>query len=147
MRTQLLLLILLGAALAAPSTDLKASGGVIYNDAAYDLDSTHLGWDTMLPPLRAAVMEHRILGLTFEIRAVTVPDSTPPYLLKKYDACMESLYRFPGWNYAEERWDWYRGTHPRGEITETKTEWWLYVVQTTPDTVRRFRVHRIEVVK
>ena len=130
MKSWLLIPVLLGCALAAPPTELRAKGGVIYNDAAMDSGTVR---DWVYGP-----------ALTFEVRAVTVPDSIPPYRLKKYDACEDSVGRFPDWRYTEERGDWYWGTRWRGEITETKTEWRLYVTQTIGDTVRRFRVGKLD---
>lgn len=82
-------------------------------------------------------------ALTWEIRATRVPDSTPPYLMSKYEACRDSVDRYPGWHYAEERWDWYRGTE-WAPITEFKNEWWLYAHQTINGKRRTFRVCKVE---
>ena len=114
MKIQLLLLILLGTALVVPdsSADLKAIGGVIYNEAGLDMDSTQLSFP--------------ILGLTFEIRLDTVPGFTPiPPGMARY-----SLDTAGNWG------------APKPDTTYLV--WNLYVTQTLPDTVRRFRVVKLE---
>ena len=78
------------------------------------------------PPPRAAVMEHSILGLTFEIRLDTVPG----WKLRPLTGFTVDTMRY--------------GSQP---CDTTYAQWWLYVTQTTPDTVRWFRVCRLEVVK
>ena len=86
MKAQLLLLVLLGVALATPksSTEVQAHDGVIYNDAALDEDDA--GWirNCTTPALGPI--------LTFEVRLDTVwPNrenvlgSMPVYSLKDLD--------------------------------------------------------------
>ena len=106
MKIQLLLMVLLGVVLAAPPTELRAKGGVIYNDAAMDSGTVR---DWVYGP-----------ALTFEVRldTLTVDDA----LIWEVDG--------KGHRYGE-----------------SFTRWNLYVTQTLPDTVRRFRVARLELIE
>ena len=106
MKSWLLIPVLLGCALAAPPTELRAKGGVIYNDAAMDSGTVR---DWVYGP-----------ALTFEVRLDTV-----------------SGKRFQVTGTAGECFSGY-------ETYGTWTEWRLYVTQTIGDTVRRFRVGKLD---
>ena len=109
MKSWLLIPVLLGCALAAPPTELRAKGGVIYNDAAMDSGTVR---DWVYGP-----------ALTFEVRLDTVE----------------------GWHFVATET---RGNSSSGYDDWGKwPEWNLYVTQTIGDTVRRFRVARLELIE
>ena len=117
MKIQLLLMVLLGVALAAPPTELRAKGGVIYNDSG--LDDCSVLCPPGTPQIPGSLWVYGP-ALTFEVRldTLTVDDA----LIWEVDG--------KGHRYGE-----------------SFTRWNLYVTHTIGDTVRRFRVARLELIE
>jgi len=121
MKIQLLLMVLLGVVLAAPPTELRAKGGVIYNDAAMDSGTVR---DWVYGP-----------ALTFEVRLDTVSGwkelSREQLCMSITSTCDTGLSTT---RYHETLYD------------TTYLIWRLYVTQTIGDTVRRFRLGKLDLV-
>ena len=137
MKIQLLLMVLLGVALAAPPTDLKVSGPVIYNDAAMDLDTAQaITIDTTLDTGSCVIQRsYPVLTIPYRMNRNVVLQS--PILT--FEVRLDTLT-------VDDAliWEVDGKGHRYGE---SFTRWNLYVTQTLPDTVRRFRVARLELIE